>query len=122
MCYYEGNASAFSRKTTKAGTFQKTKGPNLPSLDPSHPWTGNWVEVLRGREKERERKERTHLSSVAILAQVAVGNPRRLEPRWNLIRLNQLGRNAGGGRLVPTFDVGAVSSSIREMRQRRRRW
>ena len=78
----------------------------------------------REREKEEERDRERH--SVAILAQVAVGNPRRLEPRWNLTRLNQLlsllGRNAGGGRLVPTFDVGAASSSIREMRQRRRRW
>ena len=52
------------------------------------------------REKKRERGKEKEKESVSILAQVAVGNPRRLEPRWNLIRLNQLlsllGRNAGG--------------------------
>ena len=48
--------------------------------------------------------------------------------RWNRIGLDQLhillGRQAGAGgsRPVLTSDVGAVSSSIRKVRERRRRW
>ena len=55
-----------------------------------------------------------------------MGYPQWLEPRWNHFRLNHLhifwGCHAGGGRPVPTSDVCAVFSSIRKMRQRRRRW
>ena len=52
-----------------------------------------------------------------------MGNPRRLEPRWYHIRLNQLLSLLEGGRPVPTSSTwDAVSSSIRKMRQRRRRW
>ena len=83
-------------------------------------------ERKRRRERERERERERGRESAAILAQVAGGNPRRLEPRWYHIRLNQLhillGRHAGGWRFVPTSDVGAVVSSVRKMRQRRRRW
>ena len=98
----------------------------------------SWIRVVKNRKKRegkeehgRERGktntgEREKKEFVAILAQVAVGYPRRLEPTWNHIWLNQLhillGRHAGGDRLVPTSDVGAVSSSTRKMKQRRRRW
>ena len=42
-------------------------------------------------------------------------------PAQTAAHLSQ-GCHACGSRLVPTFDEGAVSSSIRKMRQRRRRW
>ena len=67
MCYQEGNASAFSRKTTKAGTFQKTEGSKPPVIGPFPPMEGQLgSEGERKKERERKKnKERTHLSLYA---------------------------------------------------------
>ena len=80
----------------------------------SHPLDSTWQGLIRRvtihevstcSEKRREKREQ------------------RREEREKRGRERERERKGKGKSVaVPTFDVGAVSSSIREMRQRRRRW
>ena len=61
-----------------------------------------------------------------MLDQVVVGNPRRLEPRWDHRRLNQflllVVVDVDGAGAVPTSDAVAASLDICLKRWQWRRW